>query len=91
MGHPLQTGIVSPELLIVGVVAVVLFAVPVVVSVFIYRDAKDRQSPHAVAWASASFFCALLGQFFGGVVFWVFYLVVRDEVGRGEPAVADGG
>ena len=80
----------SPELLFVGVIAVVLFAIPIVVSVFIYRDAKDRQSGHAVAWASASFFCALLGQFFGGVVFWVFYLVVRDEVGRGEPRAADG-
>jgi RsiW-degrading membrane proteinase PrsW (M82 family) len=89
MGLPLQIGIASPELFVILVLTVIVFAIPVVISVFIYRDARDRQSGHAVAWASASFFCALLGQFFGGVVFWVFYLVVRDEIGPREPTAAD--
>ncbi|MFC7074952.1 hypothetical protein [Haloarcula halophila] len=83
----LQSGIAaSPELLLVFVGAGILFAIPLVVSLLLYRDARSRGSPHAVAWASASFFCAVLGSLFGGVVFWVFYLVVRDEIGSGEPA-----
>jgi tellurite resistance protein TehA-like permease len=74
-------GILSPELVIIALIAVVLFAIPLVVSLLIYRDAKSRESTHPVAWASASFFCASLGSFFAGLVFWVFYLVVRDEIG----------
>lgn len=82
MGSILQAGgVISPELVIIFVIAGVLFAIPLVVSLLIYRDAKERRSTHAVAWASASFFCTVLGSIFGGVVFWVFYLVVRDEIG----------
>ena len=83
-------GIISPELVIIALIAVVLFAIPLVVSLLIYRDAKRRESGHAVAWASASFFCASLGSFFAGLVFWVFYLVVRDELGPDEPPAGTG-
>ena len=90
MGSILQVGgSIAPELIIIFVIAGILFGIPLVVSLLIYRDAKERRSTHAVAWASASFFCTVLGSIFGGIVFWVFYLVVRDELGPGEPAPAD--
>ncbi|GAB3325684.1 hypothetical protein EI982_10745 [Haloplanus rallus] len=70
----LQFGVPGgPELLIVLFMLVFSFAVPLVVSVLIYRDAKGRNSRHALAWA--------LGAFFGSLVVWVLYYVVRDEVG----------
>ncbi|QHS16539.1 hypothetical protein [Halopenitus persicus] len=65
----------TPELIILLLIAVIPFAVAVVVSGLIYRDAKKRNSGHALAWA--------VGGFFGGIVVWILYLVVRDEVGPG--------
>ncbi|MFC7074866.1 hypothetical protein [Haloarcula halophila] len=73
----------TAELVILLLIFGVLLVVPLVVSVFIYRDAADRNSSHALAWAAGSFFGAFLGGFFGGVVVWVLYVVVRDEVGPG--------
>jgi threonine/homoserine/homoserine lactone efflux protein len=61
----------APELLVL----LVTFLLPLVVSVVIYRDADRRGSRHALAWA--------LGAFFGSLVVWLLYYVVRDEVGRG--------
>lgn len=61
------------EILIVLFVFLLSFVVPIVVSVLIYRDAKGRGSRHALAWA--------LGAFFGSLVVWILYYVVRDEVG----------
>ncbi|WP_408957025.1 hypothetical protein [Natrinema sp. 74] len=56
---------------------VCLIIVPLVASYFIYRDAKGRNSRHALAWG--------LGSFFGVFVVWLLYVVVRDEVGPGGP------
>ena len=64
----------APEL----IVLFVTFLLPIVVSVLIYRDADRRGSGHALAWA--------LGAFFGSLVVWLLYYVVRDEVGRGGAA-----
>ncbi|WP_423751710.1 hypothetical protein [Salinirarus marinus] len=70
----LQFGVPGgPELLIILVITFLSFVVPLVISVFIYRDAKGRGSSHALAWG--------VGAFFGSLVVWVLYFVVRDEVG----------
>jgi len=61
------------EMLILLLVFLLSFVVPIAVSVLIYRDAKGRGSRHALAWA--------LGAFFGSLVVWILYYVVRDEVG----------
>lgn len=66
------------ELLVIFLAGVLPFLVGLVVSVLVYRDAKGRESNHALAWA--------LGAFFGGFVVWVLYLFVRDEVGPGGAA-----
>jgi threonine/homoserine/homoserine lactone efflux protein len=61
------------ELLIVLFVFGLSLILPLVVSVLVYRDAKRRGSRHALAWA--------VGAFFGSLVVWILYYVVRDEVG----------
>jgi len=61
------------ELLIIFLVFGLSLVLPLVVSVLIYRDAKRRGSRHALAWA--------VGAFFGSLVVWILYYVVRDEVG----------
>jgi threonine/homoserine/homoserine lactone efflux protein len=61
------------EILILLLVFAVSLVVPLVVAFLIYRDAKGRGSRHALAWA--------LGAFFGSLVVWILYYVVRDEVG----------
>jgi threonine/homoserine/homoserine lactone efflux protein len=68
----------GPELLVVLLITFVSFVVPLVISFLIYRDAKRRRSRHALAWG--------VGSFFGSLVVWILYLVVRDEVGTGGPA-----
>jgi len=70
----LQAGMPGgPEILIMLFVLLLSFVVPLVVAFLIYRDAKGRGSRHALAWA--------LGAFFGSLVVWILYYVVRDEVG----------
>ena len=59
----------GPELLILLLTVVV----PLAISYYISRDAKGRGSRHALAWG--------LGAFFGSIVVWILYFVVRDEVG----------
>lgn len=72
---PLQAGLPGGvELLIVLLFTLVPAVVGIVVSVLVYRDANSRNSDHALAWA--------LGAFFGGIVVWILYAVVRDEIGR---------
>ena len=64
----------GPELLIL----LLTIVVPLAISYYIYRDAKRLRSRHALAWG--------LGAFFGSLVVWILYFVVRDEVGRGGRA-----
>jgi len=64
----------APEILVI----LFTFVVPLAISFLIYRDAKGRNSRHALAWA--------VGAFFGSLVVWVLYYVVRDEVGSGRRA-----
>ena len=63
----LQLGPVGLELLII--------LLPLVVSVLVFRDANARNSSHALVWA--------LGAFFGSLVVWILYYIVRDETGSG--------
>jgi len=70
----LQAGVPGSLELLVALFAMLLsVVVPLIVSVLVYRDAKGRGSRHALAWA--------VGAFFGSLVVWVLYYVVRDEVG----------
>jgi uncharacterized BrkB/YihY/UPF0761 family membrane protein len=70
----LQAGVPGgPELLVALFAMLLSVVVPLVVAVLVYRDAKGRGSRHALAWA--------VGAFFGSLVVWVLYYVVRDEVG----------
>jgi uncharacterized BrkB/YihY/UPF0761 family membrane protein len=71
---PLQFGLPGAvELLVILFVLSLSLVVPLVVSFLVYRDAKRRHSRHALAWG--------LAAFFGSLVVWLLYLVVRDEVG----------
>lgn len=75
----LQAGVPGgAELLVVLFVLLLSFVVPLLVAFFIYRDARERGSGHALAWG--------VGAFFGSVVVWLLYVVVRDEVGPGDAA-----
>ena len=65
----------GPELLVLFVLTTIPFLLALVVSALVYRGAKDRNSSHALAWA--------VGAFLGGVVVWILYFVVRDEIGPG--------
>ncbi|MFC6770800.1 hypothetical protein [Halorubrum pallidum] len=82
MSVPLQGVPVGPELFVLLVVPALLALVAVVVSALIYRDAKRRNSGHAIAWT----LCA----FFGGLIVWILYFVVRDEVGQSSSATGSG-
>lgn len=71
---PLQTGTAgSPELFIVLFMTALPLVVALAIGALIYRDAKGRESNHALAWGLASVF--------GGLFVWILYAVVRDEVG----------
>ncbi|MFB6103039.1 MAG: hypothetical protein ABEJ73_10795 [Haloplanus sp.] len=63
------------EILVVLLTLLLSVVVPLAVSFLIYRDARRRNSRHALAWA--------VGAFFGSLVVWILYYVVRDEVGTG--------
>jgi hypothetical protein len=60
-----------------GTLEIALIALILVVIVlaktayWIYTDAKQRDSPHAVVWG--------LGAFFGGILVWALYFIVRDK------------
>jgi hypothetical protein len=89
MSVALQAGSpVSIELLVVLAITVVLFLVNIGVAVWIYRDAKRRNQPHAFAWGAGSFLGVFLGGI-GGVIVWVLYFVVRNENGAGAPSVRE--
>lgn len=57
-----------------SILPLLLLLVQLAVAYLVHRDATRRDSRHALAWA--------LGAFFGSVVVWILYYVVRDEVGR---------
>jgi heme/copper-type cytochrome/quinol oxidase subunit 4 len=70
----------SLELFLILLIAVIQVVLPTVI--FIYLDARDRNSSHAIAWAAAALF--------GGIAVWILYFVVREEVGPGDSsATAD--
>ncbi|MFC6613697.1 hypothetical protein ACFQAS_01770 [Halopenitus salinus] len=80
---PLLQGVpVGPELLIIFIVTGIFLIPALVVTALIYRDAKERNSSHTLAWA--------LGAFFGGIIVWILYFVVRDEVGTGSRSASNG-
>jgi threonine/homoserine/homoserine lactone efflux protein len=71
---PLQVGFPGGiELIIFLFILFISFIIPLIISFLIYRDAKTRGSQHALAWG--------VGSFFGAIVVWILYFIVRDEVG----------
>jgi len=71
---PLQAGPPGGvELLVILLFTLLPVLLALVVSFLMYRDARRRNSGHALAWGA--------GAFFGGIVVWILYAVVRDEVG----------
>lgn len=62
----------GPELVIILFILFASLVIPLAVAVLVYRDASGRGSSHALAWG--------LGAFFGGLVVWILYFFVRDEV-----------
>jgi RsiW-degrading membrane proteinase PrsW (M82 family) len=75
-----QIGVAGgPELLVALLLLGILVVPALLVSLIVYLDATDRDSRHAIAWA--------LGALLGGVVVWVLYFAVRDEVGPSGSAV----
>ncbi len=66
------------ELLVIGFIFLFTMVVPLAIAFLVYRDASGRNSDHALAWG--------LGAFFGGLVVWILYAVVRDEIGS-RPSV----
>lgn len=82
MTLPLQAVPGGIEMLVILMMMGIFMVVPLFISIYIYRDAKRRNSSHALAWA--------LGAFFGSWVVWILYFVVQDEVGTGGPSVRSG-
>ena len=71
---------IGPELLII-VLFTGIFALPALIaSGLIYRDANRRNSSHTIAWT--------IGAFVGGLVVWILYFFVRDEVGSGGAPIS---
>ena len=52
------------------------------VSVYIYRDAKRRNSSHPLAWG--------IGAFIGAWWVWALYFPMREHVGPREPTTKGG-
>ncbi|OYR41305.1 hypothetical protein DJ82_05895 [Halorubrum sp. Ib24] len=83
MPSTLQIGVAGgPELLVAALLLGILVVPALLVSLLVYLDATDRNSRHAIAWT--------LAALFGGVVVWVLYFAVRDEVGPSGSAVNGG-
>lgn len=81
MVDPLQFGLPGAvELLIIILIFLLLLIIPVAIGYWVSQEAKYRGSNHHVAWGVMTF---LLG--FAGliplVVFVIFYLIVRDDIG----------
>ena len=75
MSAALQVGLPGgPELLVILFVVATVVVALLFASLLVYLDAVDRNSGHALAWTVAAFF--------GGVVVWLLYFAVRDEVGQ---------
>ena len=88
MLYPLQFGLpVAVELLIIILIFLLLLIIPAAIGYWVSQEAKYRGSNHHIAWGVMTF---LLG--FAGliplVIFVVFYLIVRDDIGPpgGEPS-----
>lgn len=84
MFEPLQVGVPGgTELLIVVLVLIVALVIPAVTGYWIGRDANRRGSDHHVAWGTMTFLSGLF-SFVPFLVFVVFYVVVRDDIGSGD-------
>lgn len=71
---PLQ---IPPELLIIGVVSILLFAVSIGLTYWVYTDATRRGNDNAVVWAAAVFVLSAM-SLVGGVVAAGVYFVTRE-------------
>lgn len=62
------------EMLVFSAGLLGLILLPLAVSVWIYRDARERGQPNAVLWAVAAF-----STVFGSLVVYALYVSVRDD------------
>jgi hypothetical protein len=82
---PLFPGIPGgPELIVLFLLLFVL-VIPFGFAFWVANDVGKRGSVHRFAWGAMAFVTALFGNLPGLVVFFVFYLVVRDDVGTRRP------
>lgn len=78
---PLQFGVPgAPELVVLLLIVAILLVIPLAVGYWIAGDAMERGSDHHVAWGLMTFVSGL-ASLVGLLVFVVFYLVVREDVG----------
>ena len=84
MLYPLQFGVPGGMELAVIFLLVFLLAIPIAVGYWVSQDAKKSGSDHHVAWGVMTLVSGL-AYLVPMVVFVVFYLIVRGDVG--EPSV----
>lgn len=65
------------ELLIIGVIGLLLLAVPFVLTYWVYTDAKKRGNDNAAPWALAVGVLTVM-TFFGGILALVVYIWDRE-------------
>lgn len=80
MLHPLQFGVPGGMELAVIFLLVFVLAIPIAVGYWVSQDAKKRGSGHHVVWGAMTFLSGL-AYLVPMVVFLVFYLIVRDDIG----------
>ncbi|WP_157511681.1 hypothetical protein [Halapricum sp. CBA1109] len=78
MSGPLQFGIPGgPELTIILFFSLLLFVVPIVAAVQIYRDASANDVDNPTAWSLGMLLVGLVGNIVGIVAVWILYTVVE--------------
>jgi glucose uptake protein GlcU len=76
---PLQFGVPGgPELIIIGIIALLLLVVPFVLAYWVYTDATRRGNENAALWALAVGGLTVL-TFFGGLLAFPIYIWDRGK------------
>jgi hypothetical protein len=75
---PLLFGIPGgPELAIILLVSLLLFVIPIVAAVQIYRDASANDVDNPTAWSLGMLLVGLVGNIIGVIAVWILYTVVE--------------
>lgn len=82
MLDPLQFGIPGgTELVVAFLIFFLLLGIPATVGYWVSQDAKRRGSDHHIAWGGMAFLTGL-AYIAPILIFLVFYLIVRDDIGN---------